>query len=119
MGGWAGVAARVAGKSQVFRSFSSRSWEYQTDRKEMNFFSGTGSGLVAILSIPILVHSVWNSTVVEKYPKWPLTIKFYRVTWLFPKIDMGHGTYRHEKKYYRHDIGHSFYSTCDMRPFKN
>ena len=32
---------------------------------------------------------------------------------------MRHGAYRHETKYYRHDIGHSLNSTCDIKPFLN
>ena len=49
---------------------------------------------------------------------WPLTLKFDRATGLFLKFDMRRGGYRHEKKYYRHDIGHSLNLTCDIRPFK-
>ena len=34
-------------------------------------------------------------------------------------VSIGHGDDEHEKKYYRHDIGHSLSSTCDIKPFKN
>ena len=42
-----------------------------------------------------------------------------RGTGLFLKFDMRHGAYRHETKYYRHDIGHSLNLTCDIKSFKN
>ena len=47
----------------------------------------------------------------------PLTLKFNRATWPLLKINMRHGAYRHETKFYRHDIGHSLNSTCDIKPF--
>ena len=42
---------------------------------------------------------------------WALTPKFDRSTWPFLKIDKRHAAYRHEKKYYRHDMGHFLNST--------
>ena len=48
---------------------------------------------------------------------WPLTLKFDRATGLSLKFDMRHGAYQHEKKYYRHDMGHSLNSTCDIKPW--
>ena len=51
--------------------------------------------------------------------EWPLTLRFDRATGLFLEFDMRHGAYRHEKKYYRHDIGHSLNSTGYIKPFYN
>ena len=49
----------------------------------------------------------------------PLTNKFDRATQPFLKIDMRHGAYRHEKKYYQHYMDLSLNSTADIRLFKN
>ena len=70
------------------------------------------------LSIGAMLHVCYNSVCLPlAWSKGPLTLKFDRVTRAILKIDRRHDAYRHQKKYYRHDIGYFLNSTCDIGLF--